>query len=124
MSLESFFSRIAHEIVDIPQDVYAFLTSAKFKAVEDRIAKYTTEAYPVVKKIAEMTGNKTVEEVATAYEKFGLPVVGAITTESVGNQLLNLATAILKRTFSGAATSEIQTAIQAALTMFSAFQAK
>jgi hypothetical protein len=110
-----FFHAIFSGIAEISQDVVAYLKSDKFAALEKRIAAYLPAAYKVVADIEKLVPNKTTEEVIGAYDKYGVTVVGELTTANVGNQLLNLAGAILKKTFTSASISELNAAIDHAL---------
>jgi len=106
--LTHFFARIA-----------ALFESPKAKAIEAELASLTEAAFPIVQAIAALVPNKTVQEIAAAYEHYGIPLATQITTDpnSVGNALLNLATALLQKTQApDAAVSLLNTAVQLAVT--------
>jgi hypothetical protein len=117
MSLQKFLSDVFHGLIDVPEDIIEFLRGPKFAAFEQRLAKYSQEAFPIVKKIAEAVPNKSLQEVVAAYEKFGVPLLAGSGSSNIGNLMLNLATELLKLSNPSALVSELQTAIQVALAL-------
>ena len=75
-------------------------------------------ALPIVKDIAALVPNRTVQEISTAYQKYGVPLATQISEDptSTGNALLNLGTAVLQKNHApDAAVSLLNTAVQLAL---------
>jgi hypothetical protein len=118
MSIKSFFLDLVHHIAALPGEAIAFLKSPKFAEVEQRIAQYTAEAYPIVAKIAAMAPNKTMDEIVKAYGEYAIPLADDAKNANPGYLLLNLATMVLKGLHSTAFTTELQAAIQTALVLF------
>lgn len=107
--------------------VESFFTSGKAVQVETELANLAQLAFPIVQDIAALVPNQTVQEITKAYEKYGIPLAGQISTDpnSAGNALLNLATAVLQKNHAPAASiSLLNTAVQMAVTVVKNSQAK
>jgi hypothetical protein len=98
--------------------LWKIITSpAAQRAIESAI-DLVPVALPIVQEIRSLDPKTaTVADVIAMYQKYKVAVIGSIKQDpvSIGNALLNLATAILKQRQPSKATSIIQTAIQLAL---------
>lgn len=107
-----------HWITALFQKFVGILHSPKVQAVETQLASLTEAALPIVQDIAALCPNRTVQEIAAAYSKYGLPLAQQISSDptSTGNALLNLATAVLQKNHAPtAAISILNTAVQLAV---------
>ena len=98
--------------------IEAIFNSPAIEAVEKEVETLVPLALPIVQEIAALTPNKTVQEVAVAYEKFAVPLAREIGSDatSIGNALLNLATTVLQKNHApAAAISLLNTVVQIAL---------
>jgi hypothetical protein len=106
-------------LIHLFQKIGGFFITPKALAIEAQLSSMVVAAEPIVKAIAALTPNRTVQEITAAYEKYGVPVAGTIANDptSTGNALLNLATTILQKNHApDAAVSLLNTAVQLALT--------
>ncbi len=97
-------------------------TSDKAKEVLKIVNTLVPIAFPIVGEIEALVPNKTVDQVMNAYQKFGIPLNNAISTNDpsqIGNALLNLGTSILQKNLPpdkvDASLSILNTAIQLAV---------
>lgn len=107
-----------HWLTSLFAKIVGFFESPKAKAVEAQLASLTQAALPIVQAIAALTPNRTVQEIATAYAQYGVPLAVQITADptSTGNALLNLATTVLQKNHApDAAISLLNTAVQLAV---------
>lgn len=104
--LHTLFGKIGH-----------LFSSTKAQAVEAQIATLTQEALPIVQEIAALCPNKTVQEITSAFTKFGMPLANEIAADptSTGNALLNLATGVMQQKMPTAAMTLLNTAVQLAV---------
>jgi hypothetical protein len=96
--------------------VFSFLTSDKGKAALEQAAALVPKAAPIVQKIADASGKRTLAEIASAFAEFGVPFAAEYLALGPGAALLHLATTVLAAEAPGVATSILQTAIQIAYT--------
>lgn len=111
MSLTSF----VHNVISAIEN---FFSSGKAAQVEKELATLVQAAVPIVSEINQLVPNKTLEEVTAAYVKYGIPLATQIQNDptSIGNGLLNLATAILQKNHAPTAVvSLLNTAVQLAV---------
>ena len=98
--------------------LWRIITSpAAQKAIESAVDLIPI-ALPIVQELRSVDPKTaTIADVIALYEKYKIEIVGSINQDpiSIGNALLNLATAIIKQSQPSKATSIIQTAIQLAL---------
>lgn len=98
--------------------LWKIITSpAAQRAIESAVDLVPT-ALPIVQELSVLDPKTaTVADVIALYEKFKVAVVGGIQQNpvSIGNALLNLATAIIKEQRPSKRTSIIQSAVQLAL---------
>lgn len=105
MSLSSFF----HHIIE-------FFKSDKAKHAFGEVSKIVPIALVIVKRIAELTPNRTDDEIVAAFEHYGIPTIDRGKLDP-GAALLELATKVVAdRLPPGTAKNLIQTAIQIAVT--------
>ena len=107
--LKHLFASIAH-----------IFQSPRLATVATTIENLVPLAVPIVQDIAAITPNKTVQQVAAAYQKYGVPLAQGLGSSSgpvaIGNALLNLATEVLQKNHAPtAAVSLLNTAVQLAL---------
>lgn len=110
-------------ILTFLQKIQALFHKPAVEAAFNTVAQVLTIAEPIVAEIAALVPNQTVAEVLSAYAKYAVPVVATITADptSTGNALLNLATTLVMKTVKNpASTSNVQTAIQIAVTALKA----
>lgn len=112
---------MSNPISNFFKKIESWFTSPKVTAAFNTVAQVLENGgvQTIVNDIAALTPNKTVQEVITAYTKYGIPVSTAITSGviSPGNALLNLATTLVQKNIKNTATDSIvQTAIQLAVT--------
>ena len=94
------------------------LTSDRAKRAIESAANLVPEVMPIVQDLRVLDPKTaTVSEIMALYEKYRVSPLTAIApnSTSIGNALLNLATAVVKKEKPGLATSIIQAAIQIAL---------
>jgi hypothetical protein len=111
MFLTSFVSKIDH-----------FFQSGEAKKALQTTAEIVQYAAPIVQQIEAVAPNKTVEQVLSAYNKYGVTPTSAIAAgdaTQMGNALLNLATTVLSKNLpvdkAGASTTILNTAVQLAV---------
>jgi hypothetical protein len=98
--------------------LWKIITSPAAQRAIESAVNLVPIALPIVQEIRSLDPKTaTVADVIAMYQKYKVAVVGSIKQDpvSIGNALLNLATAILKQRQPSKATSIIQTAIQLAL---------
>jgi hypothetical protein len=98
--------------------LWKIITSPAAQRAIESAVNLVPIALPIVQEIQSLDPKTaTVADVIAMYQKYKVAVVGSIKQDpiSIGNALLNLATAILKQRQPSKATSIIQTAIQLAL---------
>lgn len=81
------------------------------------------QALPVVEMIAALVPNQSVSEIVALYEKYGLANLDAylaLPVDDRGAALANAALQLLKKRFPQASTTELKTAVQAAVTKLKA----
>lgn len=103
----------------IISSVVHFVTSGKAEKALNQAAELAPKLLWVVKAIAEMTPNRTDDEIVAAYEKYGLPAAQAVLNlppERKGLALLTIATDVAAVMFPSVPTKVLQTAIQLAVT--------
>lgn len=114
-------------LIEVFQKFKDWISSASVRAALTEAASLAHTAAPIVAEIAALVPNHTVQQVIAAYTHYGLPLGEgfltdpAPTAQDIGNQLLNLATAVLiKNHAPTAAVSLANTAVQLAVTVFNA----
>jgi hypothetical protein len=93
-------------------------TSPAAQRAIERAIDLVPIALPIVQEISSLDPKTaTIADVLAMYQKFRITVVGTVKQDpvSIGNALLNLATALVKLRAPSQATSIVQTAIQLAL---------
>lgn len=111
MSLTSF----VHNVITA---IETFFSSGKAAQVEKELATLVQAAVPIVTEIDQLVPNKTLDQITAAYTKYALPVATQIQNDptSIGNAMLNLATAVLQKNHAPtAAVSLLNTAVQLAV---------
>lgn len=104
-------------LIHLFQKIGGFFVTPKALKIEQEISEIVVQAAPIVKAIAAAVPNKTVQEVEAAFQQFGVPVAGQIANDptSIGNAMLNLASALVTKLAPNSNLSTIQAAIQLAL---------
>ena len=101
------------------QKIAKFFTSGRAVAALNSAADLVPRAIPVVQTIAALTPNKSDDEIAGAFAKYGLTFRTTWLDGPVGQRgalLLQLATHVLSVELPGVATNILNTAVQLALT--------
>lgn len=98
--------------------VLLFFTGGKAAQVFETVAELVPKAIPIVNRIAELTPNKTDDEIAAAFAKYGQEFRQDMLAGGVerGYLLLQLATRVLAVEFPSLATNILNSAIQLAVT--------
>lgn len=95
-----------------------FFQGGKAEQVFSQVESLVEKAAPIVAAIAAMTPNRTVQEIAGAFESYGVPLVRSIDATPPaerGYLLLDLATKVMAREHP-LATNILQSAVQLAVT--------
>jgi hypothetical protein len=98
--------------------LWKIITSPATQRAIESAVNLVPIALPIVQEIRTLDPKTaTIEDVIAMYQKYKVALVGSIKQDpvSIGNALLNLATAVFKQRQPSKATSLIQTAIQLAL---------
>lgn len=98
--------------------LWKIITSPAAQRAIESAVELVPVALPIVQELKSLDPKKaTISDVIAMYHKHKVALVGSIKQDpvSIGNALLNLATAIIKQQQPSKATSIIQTAIQLAL---------
>lgn len=106
-------------LTSIAQTIASLFQSKASKAALTNAASLVTLATPVVQEIAVLTPNRTDDEIAAAYQKFGVVLSQAALATPVaqrGELLAELATQVLAAKYPGVATSIVNAAVTLALT--------
>lgn len=101
------------------QKVISFFTSGKAEAALNQAVELVPKALPLVQDLAKLTPDKTVQQIAAAFQKYGVPFSQALQSTPVASRgylLLHLATQVLANEVPGVATNVLNTAIQLAVT--------
>ena len=101
------------------QKIARFFTSGRAEAALTTAAELVPRAIPVVQTIAALTPNKTDDEIASAFAKYGQQFQSTWLNGPAGQRgalLLQLATAVLAQQVPGVATNILNTAVQLAFT--------
>lgn len=101
------------------QTVVAFFRSGKAEQVFGQVSVMVPAATAIVQAIAALTPNRTVAEIAKAYEQYGLPVVEhlqATAPDQRGYVLLDLASKVLAKHYPALPANVLNTAVQVAVT--------
>jgi len=113
----SILETIANEF----KKVWAWIDSNKVQNALASAAQLALEAAPIVAEIEAAVPNKTFQEVAAAYQNYGIPFLQAETTDpaQIGNYLLNLGTQLLAKKLppATASTTLLNTAVQIAVSV-------
>ena len=98
--------------------VLVFFTGGKAEKVFNAVAELVPRAIPIVNAIAAMTPNKTDDEIAAAFAKYGQTFHADMLKSGMerGYLLLQLATTVLAEEFPNLATNVINSAVQLAVT--------
>lgn len=111
-------------ISDFFAKIIAFFHKPAVEAAFSTVAQIVQIAQPIVQEIAALTPNRTVQEIATAYAQYGVPLAASISSDptSAGNALLNLATQVVLKQLGGnsVAVNLVNTAVQIAVTALKA----
>jgi hypothetical protein len=114
--LKKFFGSIAH-----------FFKSGKAEKAFATVADLVPDAFIIVETIAALTPNKTDDEIASVYNRYGVPLMAnvmATPASQRGYLLLELATQVLAERRPGLATNLLHTAVQNAVTIYKANKGK
>jgi len=98
--------------------LWNIITSPKAQRAIESAVNLVPIALPIVQEIRSLDPKKaTIADVVAMYRKYKVTVLGTLKQNpvSIGNALLNLATALVKLRAPSKTTSIIQTAIQLAL---------
>jgi hypothetical protein len=101
------------------QKIAKFFTSGRAEAVLTTAAELVPKAIPVVEAVAALAPNKTDQEIAAAFAKYGQTFSTTWLTGPAGQRgalLLQLATQVLAGELPGVATNILNTAVQLAVT--------
>lgn len=93
--------------------------SGKAEAALTKAVGLVPRALPIVQAIAEMTPNRTDDEIILAFERYAVPFAGEyvnLPPQDRGFALLKLATSVLARELPGVPTNLLNTAVQLAVT--------
>ena len=104
---------------NIVRKVVSFFTSARAEAALTRACELAPKALPIVEDLAAIAPNKTLEEIESAFQKYGVPFsqqLLATAPSQRGYLLLDLASQMLAQKFPGVATTVLNTAVQLAVT--------
>ena len=96
-----------------------FFQSSRAEAALTSAAELVPKAIPIVQTVAALVPNKTDQEIAAAFAKYGQAFSSTWLTGPAGQRgalLLQLATQILAAELPGVATNIINTAVQLAVT--------
>ena len=110
--MPNFFISFLHKIESL-------FKNPKVQAAFNTVSQILLVAEPIVADIGQLTSNKTFASVAKAYEKYGIPLAVADTSDptQIGNLLLNLATTVVNKNLkTPAAQNLVNTAVQIAVT--------
>jgi len=113
-------------LTSIVQTIASLFQSKASKAALTKAASLVTLATPIVQQIAVLTPNRTNDEIATAYQTFGVALSQAALSTPVAQRsqvLLDLATEVLAAKCPGVATNVLNTAVQLAVTAAQVAQA-
>ena len=101
------------------QKIARFFTSGKAAAALTTAAELVPRAIPIVQTITSLTPNKSDDEIASVFAKYGQAFRAAWLDGPVGQRgalLLQLATHVLAEQLPGVATNILNTAVQLAFT--------
>lgn len=101
------------------QKVIAYFTSGKAEAALNTAAELVPKALPIVQEIATLVPNRTIQEIAGAFETYAVPFSQELLSTPLaqrGYLLLELATQVLAKEVPGVATNILNTAVQLAVT--------
>jgi hypothetical protein len=101
------------------QKIVSFFASGKAEAALTKAVELVPKALPIVEDIASLTPDKTVQQIATAFEKYGVPFAQEFLNTPVASRgflLLQLASQVLSAEAPGVATNVLNTAVQLAVT--------
>lgn len=106
--------------------IVAFFKKPAVEQAFVTVASIIPIAQPIVAAIAAMTPNRTINEIATAYAKYGVPLASTISSgadsTTIENALFNLATQVVLKNLGGnaVAINLVNTAVQVAVTALKA----
>ena len=93
--------------------------SPKAKQLQKQISEAITFAQPIVQAIAALTPNRTLDEIAKAYQTYGVPLASALNQDDPkvkGLALRDLAVSVLGKKYP-AETQTLNTAVELALAL-------
>jgi hypothetical protein len=99
--------------------IVGIFKSGKAERAFNSVAQIVPAALPIVEAIGAITPNRTIQEIAQAYAKYGVPLVADVTATPAnqrGYLLLDLATNVLAAKYPGVATNILNSAAQIAVT--------
>lgn len=103
-------------LTSIFSKIEGWFESPAAKTLETTIATLIPKAEPIIKEIAALTPNRTVQEIEAAYEKYAVPFAPALATASPAAALQQLAATVLGNLHApGAAVSLLNTVVELAL---------
>ena len=101
------------------QKIVAFFSSGKAEAALSKAVELVPKALPIVEDLAALAPDKTVQQIAGAFQKYGVPFSEEYLSAPAsqrGYLLLQLATQVLAAEVPGVATNVLNTAVQLAVT--------
>jgi hypothetical protein len=101
------------------QKILTFFASGKAEAALTQAVGLVPKALPIVEELAALAPDKTVQQIASAFQKYGVPFSQeylSMPAQQRGYLLLQLATQVLAAEVPGVATNILNTAVQLAVT--------
>ena len=101
------------------QKIVSFFSSGKAEAALTRACELVPKALPIVEDLAAIAPDKTMEQIESAFQKYGVPFsqqLLATAPSQRGFLLLELATQVLAKNVPGVAANVLNTAVQLAVT--------
>jgi hypothetical protein len=106
----------------ILRSIPAFVVSFFKKATADNLMEVIQFATPIVKTLAQLTPNRTVQEIVGAYEHYGVPAVQGLVSlpkEKRGMALADIAASVVAAAFPAIPTRLISIGVSTAYAAWS-----
>jgi hypothetical protein len=103
----------------IIQKVLSFFTSGRAESALTQACELVPKALPIVEDLAALAPNKTIEEIESAFQKYGVPFSQQLLATAPAQRcylLLDLASQVLAQKFPSVAMNVLNTAVQLAVT--------
>lgn len=104
MSIGSFIKKIG-----------SFFTSGKAQRALAEVDKLLPLVVPIIKAIGQASGNRTVAEVTSAFDLYGVPWVHEFSTKPPETAMRHLAQVVVERSVPASAQSVVNAAIELAV---------